>query len=95
MNKMELIAAIGKKAQVSQKQANTILDAILETIVASVASGDKVNLTGFGSFEKKERQARSGHNPRTGEKIDIPATKVPVFAAGKVFKDNVFPTADE
>ena len=92
MNKTELIVAVGEKAQVSQKQANTILNAILKTIVASVADGDKVTLLGFGSFEMKERQARSNHHPRTGEKIHIPATKVPVFAAGKVFKDNVLPT---
>ena len=92
MDKTELIAAIGKKAQVSQRQTNTVLDAILETIVASVASGDKVALTGFGSFEMRNRQARSGRNPRTGKKMDIAATRVPVSVAGKVFKDNVFPT---
>ena len=92
MNKTELNVAIGQKAQVSQRQANTVLNAILETIVASVASGDKVTLLGFGSFEVRDRQARSGRNPYTGEKMDIPASKVPVFIAGKVFKDKVSPT---
>lgn len=93
MNKTELIAAVAAKAQVSQNQAHAILSATLDTIVASVASGDKVVLIGFGSFESRERQAREARNPQTGKPMTIPATKVPVFSAGKVFKEKVKPTA--
>lgn len=91
MNKTELIAAIATKTQVSQNQANAIVTAILDVIVASVAAGDKVTLIGFGSFERKERAAREARNPQTGKLITIPATKVPVFSAGKVFKEKVKP----
>jgi len=93
MNKTELIAAIAEKVQVSQKQTDAILSAAVDTIVEVVSSGDKVVLVGFGSFEVKERQAREGRNPQTGDKIIIPATKVPGFSAGKVFKDKVKPSA--
>ncbi len=93
MNKTELIAAVAAKAHVSQKQADAILSTTIDTIVESVVSGDKVVLIGFGSFESRERSARSGRNPKTGDQITIPATKVPVFSAGKVFKDKVKTTA--
>ncbi len=92
MNKTELIAAIAEKVQVSQKQTDAILSATVDTIVEAVASGDKVVLVGFGSFELKERQEREGRNPRTGEKMLISATKVPGFSASKVFKDKVKPS---
>ena len=93
MNKTELIATIAEKSQVSQKQADAILRATVDTIVEAVASGDKVVLVGFGSFELKERQEREGRNPKTGEKMIIPATKIPGFSAGKAFKDKVKPSA--
>jgi len=93
MNKAELIDAIREQTQASQKQIDAILSATLDTIVEAVSSGDKVALVGFGSFEVKERQAREGRNPQTGDKMTIPATKVPVFSAGKVFKDKVKPSA--
>ena len=93
MNKTELIAAISEKVQVSQKQADAILSATVDTIVEAVASGDKVTLVGFGSFESRARQEREGRNPKTGEKMIIPATKVPGFSAGKTFKAKVKPSS--
>ena len=89
MNKGELIDAIAAKAEVTKKDADAVLTATLEAIVEVVAAGDKVTLVGFGSFEPRERQAREGRNPKTGDKMDIAATKVPVFSAGKLFKEKV------
>lgn len=93
MNKGELVDAIAQKANVTKKEADQILTATLETILEAVANGDKVTIVGFGSFEARERQAREGRNPATGETIQIPATRVPVFAAGKGFKERVAPAA--
>lgn len=93
MNKGELIDAIAEKANVSKKEADAILTAMLDTILEAVASGEKVTLVGFGTFEVRERQAREGRNPATGKPIQIPATKVPAFSAGKLFKDKVAPSA--
>jgi len=93
MNKAELISAIRAQTSASQKQIDAILTATLDTIVEAVSSGDKVVLAGFGSFEVKERQTRKGRNPKTGHKMTIPATKVPGFSAGKVFKEKVKPIA--
>ncbi len=93
MNKAELIAAIAERVQVTQKEVDAILSATVDTIVEAVSSGDKVTLVGFGSFESRERQSREGRNPRTGAPVIIPATKVPAFSAGKVFKDKVKPSA--
>ena len=89
MNKGELVNAVAQAAGVSKKDADSILTATLETIVEAVAEGGKVTLVGFGSFESRARQAREGRNPKTGEKITIPATKVPAFSAGKSFKEKV------
>ncbi|NJM74723.1 MAG: HU family DNA-binding protein [Acaryochloridaceae cyanobacterium RU_4_10] len=89
MNKGELIDAIATKANITKKDADVVLSAFLETIVEAVASGDKVTLVGFGSFEKRDRAARDGRNPQTGEAIKIPAMSVPGFSAGKLFKDKV------
>jgi DNA-binding protein HU-beta len=89
MNKGELVATIAQKANVTQKQADAILTAAIDTIMGSVSSGDKVTLVGFGTFEVRDRASREGRNPKTGEKMDIPATKVPAFSAGKGFKDAV------
>lgn len=89
MNKGELIDAIASKADVSKKDADAALTATLEAIVEAVASGDKVTLVGFGSFEPRDRQAREGRNPQTGKTMTIPATKVPAFSPGKVFKEKV------
>jgi DNA-binding protein HU-beta len=89
MNKGELVDAIAQKAEVTKKEADAILTAFLDTILETVSGGDKVTVVGFGSFEVRERQAREGRNPSTGQPIKIPATKVPAFSAGKQFKDVV------
>jgi DNA-binding protein HU-beta len=95
MNKGELIDQIALKASVTKKQADAVLTAAIETIIEAVSEGDKVTLVGFGSFEARERQAREGRNPKTGDKMEIPATRVPAFSAGKLFKDRVAPDKDE
>ena len=89
MNKCELVGAITNKTNMTKKDADTILNATLETIVEAVTSGDKVTLVGFGSFEKRDRKAREGRNPKTGESLAIAATSVPGFSAGKLFKEKV------
>lgn len=89
MNKGELIDVVAEKADVSKKDAEAIVSAAIESIMESVASGDKVSLVGFGSFEPRARKARDGRNPQTGATIKIPATTVPAFSAGKGFKQLV------
>ncbi len=89
MNKTELIAEIAGKAGLSKKDAEKALAAVVESITDAMVKGDKVMLVGFGSFEVKSRDARMGRNPKTKEAIEIPATKVPVFKAGKALKDIV------
>lgn len=89
MNKTELIAEVANKAGLSRKGAEKALGAVVETITEAVVKGDKVQLVGFGSFETKQREARTGRNPKTKETIEIPATRVPVFKAGKALKDAV------
>ena len=89
MNKVELIAQIAKKSGLSKKDAEKALAAVIDTITEAVSNGDKVQLVGFGSFEVKQREARVGRNPKTKEAIEIPATRVPVFKAGRALKDSV------
>ena len=89
MKKTELIAAIAEQSGLSKKDAEKALSATLDTIVKAVADGDKIQLTGFGTFEQRQRNARTGVDPRTGNSIEIPASKVPAFKAGKGFKDIV------
>ena len=89
MNKTELIAAVAEKAGISKKDADAAVNTTLDTLVEMVAAGDKVQLVGFGTFEPRERSAKTGKNPRTGESIEIPASKIPAFKAGKAFKDIV------
>jgi DNA-binding protein HU-beta len=89
MNKGELVDKIAEKANVTKKQADSVLTAALDAIVESVSSGEKVTLVGFGAFEPRSRKEREGRNPKTGEKMVIPATIVPAFSAGKLFKDRV------
>jgi len=91
MNKSELVDAIAQKAQVTKKEADAVLTAAVEVVMETVSTGDKVTLVGFGTFEPRERQAREGRNPATGKPIQIPATKVPAFSAGKLFKEKVAP----
>ncbi len=91
MNKSELVDAVANKAEVTKKQAEIVISATIETIMEAVAGDDKVTLVGFGSFESRDRKAREGRNPKTNEKMSIPATKVPAFSAGKLFKEKVAP----
>ena len=91
MNKGELVDVVAEKASVTKKQADAVLSAALEAIMEAVSDGDKVTLVGFGSFESRGRKAREGRNPKTGDKMEIPATRVPAFSAGKLFKDRVAP----
>ena len=95
MNKGELVDRVAETASVTKKQADTVLSAALEAIMEAVSTGDKVTLVGFGSLEPRNRQKREGRNPRTGEKMEIPATKVPAFSAGKLFKDKVSESKDD
>ncbi len=89
MNKTELIAAAAEKAGMSKKDTEAVINATLAAITAALKDGDKVQLVGFGSFEVKNRAARTGLNPRTKEPVEIPASKVPAFKAGKALKDAV------
>ncbi|NJK33809.1 MAG: HU family DNA-binding protein [Oscillatoriales cyanobacterium SM2_2_1] len=89
MNKGELVDAVASKTEISKKSVEAVISAAVEVIIDAVAEGDRVTLVGFGSFEPRIRQEREGRNPRTGEKMVIPETKVPAFSAGKVFKDRV------
>ena len=89
MNKTELIAAVAAKAGLTKKDAERVVNATIEAITESLVKGDKVNVSGFGIFEVKAREARVGRNPRTKETIQIPATKLPAFKASKTLKDAV------
>ena len=89
MNKAELINAVAEKAALSKKDSEAAVNAALEAITGALSDGEKVPLVGFGSFEVKKREARVGRNPKTKEAIEIPASKVPVFKAGKALKDVV------
>ena len=89
MTKTELIAVVAEKAELSKKDAEKAVNAAVEAISGSLKNGEKVQLVGFGTFEVRERAAREGINPATGKAIQIPATKVPAFKAGKALKDLV------
>ena len=89
MNKAELISAVADRAEMTRKEASTVVDCILDAIQQALARGEKVSLTGFGTFEVRRRAARKGRNPQTGEEIQIPATAAPGFRAGKALKSSV------
>ena len=89
MNKSDLIAAIAAKTGSTKKDAEATLNAFVNVVSETLAKGDKVQLVGFGSFEVRKRAARKGRNPQTKEEIKIPASKAPVFKAGKALKDLV------
>ena len=89
MNKTELIAAVAERSGITKKDAERVINAAVDTITASLVSGDKVQLSGFGIFETKEREARVGRNPRTKQTIEIPASRVPTFKPSKALKDSV------
>lgn len=89
MNKVELIAAVAEKTGITKKEAENIITAFTDIVTEALAKGEKVSLVGFGTFETKTRASREGINPRTKEKIMIPASKTPGFKAGKVLKESV------
>jgi DNA-binding protein HU-beta len=89
MNKTELINAVAEKSELSKKDATSAVDAVFEVITGSLQNSEKVQLIGFGNFEVRERAARKGRNPQTGEEIEIPASNVPAFKPGKALKDAV------
>jgi DNA-binding protein HU-beta len=89
VNKSELIEAIAASADIPKAAASRALDAMVDTVTESLKKGDSVSLVGFGTFSVKERAARTGRNPQTGQPIQISAAKVPTFKAGKALKDSV------
>jgi DNA-binding protein HU-beta len=89
LNKTELIEIVSKKSGMTKIETESLVTLALETIVEAVAKGDRVTLVGFGSFEARERKDRYGRNPRSGEKLYIPATRVPTFSVGNFFKNQV------
>jgi DNA-binding protein HU-beta len=89
MNKTELINAVAEASGLSKKDATKAVDAVFESITEALRKGDKVQLIGFGNFEVRERAARKGRNPQTGEEMEIPASKVPAFKPGKALKEAV------
>ena len=89
MNKTELVKAVSTQAELTQKDAAKVVDALFETISNTLAKEEKIQLVGFGTFEVRERAARKGRNPQTGEEIDIAASKVPAFKPGKELKEAV------
>ena len=89
MNKGELIDTIASSTGESKRVVGDILDATINTIEGAVKKGERVSLPGFGTFERRQRSARTARNPRTGEEIQVPATKVPAFKPGATFKSNV------
>ena len=89
MNKTDLINAVAEQADLTKKEAGLAVDAVFESIQSSLSKGEKVQLIGFGNFEVRERAARKGRNPQSGEEIEIAASKVPAFKAGKALKDAV------
>ncbi|MEA5452281.1 HU family DNA-binding protein [Leptolyngbya sp. CCNP1308] len=94
MNKAELVDKVAEKAStgdksMTKKDVDSVITATIDAIMEAVATGEKVTLVGFGSFERRERKEREGRNPKTGDTMVIPATKVPAFSAGKLFKEKV------
>ena len=89
MNKTELVAIVAEKSGMTQKDTERVMNAAFDAITAALTKGEKVQLTGFGNFEVKQREARVGRNPHTKEAIEIPATRVPSFKASKALKDTI------
>lgn len=89
MNKSELITEVSEATELSKKDVTKVVDAVFDAISKALQNGDKVQLVGFGNFEVRERSARKGRNPQTGEEIEIPASKVPAFKPGKALKDGI------
>lgn len=91
MNKVQMVAAIAEKAGLTKKDAEKAVNAVTEAVKEALVNGEKVQLIGFGTFEVRERAARKGRNPQSGDEIEIAAAKVPAFKAGKALKDAVNP----
>ena len=89
MNKTELVAAVAEKSGLTKKDSERVINAAIDAITASLVKGEKVQISGFGTFETKDREARIGRNPHTKEAVEIPATRVPSFKASKALKDNI------
>jgi DNA-binding protein HU-beta len=89
MNKTDLINQVSEKANLAKKDAGRVVDALFESIIEALAAGEKVQIAGFGSFEIRERAARKGRNPQTGEEIEIAASRIPAFKPGKALKDSI------
>lgn len=89
MNKTDLIQLVAEKTSLSKKDSEKAVNAVLDGIMETVAKGEKVQIIGFGTFEKRDRAEKMGRNPSTGEQIRIPATSVPAFKAGKAFKERM------
>ncbi len=89
MNKADLVDLVSERANLSKKESERAVNAVFDGVVEAVAKGEKVAIIGFGNFEKRHRAAKTGRNPSTGEEIQIPATNVPAFKAGKAFKDRL------
>ena len=89
MNKTELVASIAEKSGIAKKDAEKAVSAFIDTVATELKKGEKIQLVGFGTFEVRERAAREGINPQTGKKIQIAASKNPVFKAGKALKDSI------
>src|SRR5690625_2799278 len=89
LNKTDLINAVAEKSELSKKDAGKAVDAVFQTIMETLQNGENVQVIGFGNFEVRDRAARKGRNPQTGEEIQIPASKVPAFRAGKALRDAV------
>jgi DNA-binding protein HU-beta len=89
MNKTELVEAVANATELTKKDASKAVDAVFDTILNALKNGEKVQLIGFGNFEVRDRAARKGRNPQTGEEIEIPASKVPAFKPGKALKEAV------
>jgi len=89
VNKADLVSAMAEKSGLTKKDAEKALNAFIDSVTEALAKKDKVQLVGFGTFEVRERSARKGRNPQTGEEIDIPAANIPVFKAGKALRDGI------
>lgn len=89
MNKQDFVKLLAQEAELTGRQAAQAVDSMVEIIMEQVAAGEKIQFSGFGTFERKERKARTGRNPRTNEPVPIPATAVPAFTPGSVFKEKV------
>src|SRR5512140_2347512 len=95
MTKAELVDEVARAIQVTKKQAETIVNVVFDSIVESLRSGEKIELRGFGSFRLRNRKSRTGRNPKTGEKVEVPSKKIPYFKPGKELKELINKTLGE